>query len=436
MSSQKYLSASLFSGAGFGDMGFRAAGYQHLVMCEKESNRAKFTERNFPESKVLDLDVSENVSLICDEIRASLKKYNQSQLFLLYATPPCQGMSKNGIGTILKAMSDGKRDIVDSRNRLYLPALEVVSKIKPKWFFFENVCRLFKFKDVDVDGEVRTIPEIIERRLIELGYVGKIELVQMADYGLPQTRLRSVGIFRLREAFELPSSCSFMPKKTIQSSSEWVTLRDTIFEHETLDAAATGGKRSSKIDVLHTVPKWRPDLYFWMKNTPEGASAFDNSTCLDCGNINEKSSLYCEKCGEELAKPSIIRNGEKQLIKGFVSAYKRMFWDKPASTVTTRSAYACSDHKVHPSENRVLSLLEVAKVQGIDVDRVIWTNVDGKRYPDTLLRDLIGECVPPLFSQIVGEHLLAVEKSLYASTLQPDVIFDRTANAEQLSLAI
>ena len=392
-------------------MGFEAAGFTHIVLCEREKKRADFTAVNFPKAKVLAVDIAEHVDLICSEISIGLKNKEAGQLFLLYATPPCQGMSKNGIGTILKAMADGKRDRLDPRNRLYLPVLEVVERLKPKWLFFENVCRLFKFKDVDSDGEVRSIPEIIERQLIALGYVGKIELVQMADYGLPQTRLRSVGLFRLKEDFTFPNDFSFLPPKVVEDPKHWLTLRDIISNNEQLDAGIEE-KRSSKYHTLHTVPRWRPDLHHWMSNTPEGKSAFDNNVCLTCEFENGKEDLFCAECGSELAKPSVVRKGEKQLIKGFVSAYKRMHWDKPASTVTTRSAYACSDNKVHPKENRVLSLLEVALLQGIDVSSVTWVDRDGKRYADTLLRDLIGECVPPLFAQKVGEHIQFVEEAL------------------------
>ena len=88
-----------------------------------------------------------------------------------------------------------------------------------------------------------------------------------------------------------------------------------------------------------------------------------------------------------------------------------MYWDKPASTITTRSAYACSDHKVNPSENRVLSIYEIAQLQGIDIDEVIWKDSTGKQFSDTLLRELIGESVPPLFTKIVAKKIVEIEKA-------------------------
>lgn len=277
--------------------------------------------------------------------------------------------------------------------------------------FFENVCRLFNFKDVDKDGHVRLIPEIIESEFRKIGYVGKFEKVQMADYGLPQTRLRSVGIFRLKENLPFPEDFSFMPPVLIDDPKKRVTLRDVISGSEKL-VAICNKMRISQNHPLHRVPKWRDELNFWMSNTPEGRTAFDNNTCISCNAENERKDVHCKVCSEKLPKPVITKNGETKLIKGFVSAYKRMYWDKPASTITTRSAYACSDHKVHPSENRVLSILEIAKLQGIDVDNVRWSDASGKQFSDTLLRELIGESVPPLFTKIVGEHIEKVESSI------------------------
>jgi DNA (cytosine-5)-methyltransferase 1 len=411
MNTIKRTTASLFSGAGFGDMGFESSGFEQILLCEIDPKRTAFTSLNFPDAEVLTTNVAENVDLITSKIHFNLKERDSDHLFLLYATPPCQGMSKNGIGTILKAMAEDKRSKLDKRNQLYLPVIEVVKNTLPKWIFFENVCRLFNFKDVDNEGNVRFITEIIESAFNKLGYVGKFEKVQMADYGLPQTRLRTVGIFRRNENEEFPKDISFLPPKIIKEPEHRITLRDIIFNNESLDANSPKDC-ISKNNPLHRVPKWREELYFWMMNTPEGSSAFDNNICISCGNENERIDFKCSNCESLLPKPTIIKNDKRQIIKGFVSAYKRMYWDKPASTITTRSAYACSDHKVHPCENRVLSIFEIAVLQGIDIKRVKWKDSTGKQFNDTLLRELIGESVPPLFTHLIGEYIKKIESTI------------------------
>ena len=83
--------------------------------------------------------------------------------------------------------------------------------------------------------------------------------------------------------------------------------------------------------------------------------------------FNEDTPLYCEKCGALLPRPYVEDkvSGKKRIMKGFTSAYKRMFWDEPASTITQNFQYACSDNKVHPSQTRVLSLWEGIVIQTI-----------------------------------------------------------------------
>ena len=57
-------SVSLFSGAGFGDMGFEAAGFNHDLLCEIDPSRTAFTSQNFPNAKVLTVDIAKNVEKI------------------------------------------------------------------------------------------------------------------------------------------------------------------------------------------------------------------------------------------------------------------------------------------------------------------------------------------------------------------------------------
>ena len=97
---------SLFSGAGIGDLGFRASGLCYLTMCELEEDRAALARLNFPEANVVVGDVAQAASRICESTLAVLQR-EQEELFLLCCTAPCQGMSKSGQGTLLKNIRAG-----------------------------------------------------------------------------------------------------------------------------------------------------------------------------------------------------------------------------------------------------------------------------------------------------------------------------------------
>lgn len=96
-------------------------------------------------------------------------------------------------------------------------------------------------------------------------------------------------------------------------------------------------------------------------------------------------------------------------MKGFVSAYKRMVWDEPASTLTQNFQYACSDNKLHPSQSRVLSLYEGLILQSI-ADYPYSFVLNGKLVSDSLIRDTIGESVPPRAIDVICKNILLIDK--------------------------
>ncbi len=82
-------------------------------------------------------------------------------------------------------------------------------------------------------------------------------------------------------------------------------------------------------------------------------------------------------------------------LRGFTSAYRRMRWDLPAPTLTTNLSYPSSDQNVHPSENRVLSLYEALVLHTVADTGYKWTLNDGRPASDKIIRESIGESVPP-----------------------------------------
>ena len=138
-----------------------------------------------------------------------------------------------------------------------------------------------------------------------------------------------------------------------------------------------------------------------------------HGTQRDKDGINKASNdtpLYCEKCGELLPRPCVEdKNGHLRIMKGFTSAYKRMNWDEPASTITQNFQYACSDNKIHPDQSRVLSLYEGLKLQTI-TDYDYSFEINGKVSSDRLIRDTIGESVPPRVIDLICKNIIKISK--------------------------
>ncbi|MBY5009497.1 DNA cytosine methyltransferase [Streptococcus suis] len=419
---------SLFSSSGIGDLGLHANGINTVVACELLSERAELFQANNPGAKVFNGDIWELEDDIVDYYR---KNFEESP-FIILATPPCQGMSSNGMGKMLNDYRKGLRPKYDERNRLIIPAIHIIKKLLPEWIIFENVSNMVNTLIYDENDNLINIIDYIHQELGD-DYVGEPQVINVADYGVPQNRVRLLTVFSrtVKGSKYFTSNKTFLPEPTHSRegdllTSKWLTLRDIIWELPSLRAEK--GKNISKENPLHKVPILDEKKLFWLDNTPEGKTAFNNQCinpeCLYQENnlhgskhntegINKARTdtpLYCQKCGELLPRPYVEdkKSGEKRLMKGFVSAYKRMYWDEPASTITQNFQYVSSDNKVHPTQTRVLSLWEAMKLQTIsDYDYAF--EVDNKPVKDGLIRDSIGESVPPHIIDIIVKNILKIE---------------------------
>lgn len=418
---------SLFSSSGIGDLGLKANGINTIIACELLKERMDLFQTNNQDTKCFCGDIWE----LEDEIVEYYKNNYDEELFMLLATPPCQGMSPNGMGKMLSDYRKGLRPKYDERNRLIIPAIHVIKKLQPRWVIFENVSNMGNTLIYDENDELVNIIDYVRRELGD-DYVGGPNVIDCANYGVPEHRIRLLTIFSRDEKAKeyYRKNETFMPNPTHSQdgdlfTSPWLTIRDAIGDLPPL--RATKGENIDKENPLHKVPILDEKKLWWMDNTPEGATAFNNQcvnpNCLYQGNtlhgarhneeginkFNEDTPLFCEKCGSLLPRPCVEEkgSGELRIMKGFTSAYKRMSWDEPASTLTQNFQFACSDNKVHPTQTRVLSLWEGLVIQTIaNYDYTFIVN--GKMSKDGLIRDTIGESVPPRVIDLVCKKILEI----------------------------
>ena len=426
MNPNNLKAVSLFCSSGIGDLGLQANNISTVVANELLPERMRLFLHNHPEAKGFCGDIRQEKEAIVSYYRSHF----QDSPFLLMATPPCQGMSSNGMGTMLRNFKKGIRPEFDPRNELIVPAIEVVKELLPEWVIFENVPNMTNTYIEEGDG----IINIIDYMYRELGgvYVGKPCVVDVANYGVPQHRNRLITILTRNEKgkreFDKVGSLlplpSHLPAPTM-FESKWITLREAIGNLPPLSSEP--GRNVDAGNPLHKVPVLDEVKLSWVHYTPEGQTAMNNQcvnpSCMYQGNrkhgakhngegvnrANTDTPLYCEKCGSLLPRPYVVdkKTGEKRIMKSFTSAYKRMSWDVPASTLTQNFQYACSDNKLHPSQDRVLSLYEGMVLQTI-AQYPYSFEIDGKLVNDGLIRDSIGESVPPLMIDKIVKHILNI----------------------------
>lgn len=440
----KRTALSLFTSGGLGDLAVRQAGFEILVSNEKIAERHALFAFNFPSTSAITGDIWEQAERIASETR---RRLGGRGLDLLYATPPCQGMSKNGRGKLLSAVRAGRKPALDERNRLIVPTMQLARRLRPEMVLLENVPEMADTMILDDRGRPTSILSYVERALGS-EYVGRAEVVEFADYGVPQRRQRLITVYSRnpRIADWLGRCGTLMPTPTHtvdgrDGTARWKTVRDAIEGLPALDAGSPAGARSEL--PFHRVPLLDETKYWWVANTAPERSAFDNQCCAcgfagnrthssarDGAGINRASRttpLHCERCGELLPRPSVERNGKRQLMRGYTSAYKRMAYDKPASALTRNLSYACSDNKLHPEQNRVLSLCEAFRIHTLDRYDYAWQRADGRRVSDKTIREVIGESIPPAGLQAIVDHLIAILQGQKSPTDELGTLFSQAA---------
>lgn len=235
--SSKYA-LSLFSSAGIGELGVKACGIDILLSNELLKERCMLYHENYPNTESICGDIWTLQNKIIEE----WKNKNVGNPFLVYATPPCQGMSFNGLGKLLSEICNGRRPKEDPRNRLIIPAINIIKELKPQWIILENVTTMTNTVIRTEDNRYVNIIEYIKEQLFD-EYIGKAEIVNCADYGIPQSRIRLITVLsrskKGKEYFEKHNS--FLPPKSHSEKAEngkdkWVTLREAIGNSPKLSA--------------------------------------------------------------------------------------------------------------------------------------------------------------------------------------------------------
>ena len=94
-----------------------------------------------------DITKEETKKKIFDEIK-KWEKLGNDKVDVLIATPPCQGMS-------VANHKKSENEIV--RNSLVIESVQLIRKIKPRFFIFENVAAFMKTGCTASDGTVKAI---------------------------------------------------------------------------------------------------------------------------------------------------------------------------------------------------------------------------------------------------------------------------------------
>lgn len=341
---------SIFSSAGIAETYFKEEGIDIVAACELVPKRCELYRWLYPECEMINGDITE--ARIFNRV---LEKAKNNDCEFLLATPPCQGMS-----------SLGKKDYDnDRRNYLIFYAMDLIDECNFKYILIENVPKFLKLY-FPYKGELHLLIDIFKDKYGDAYEIDSFVL-NAKDYGVPQSRPR--GFIRLwKKGLNWASP---IPQKEI-------TLREAIGDLPSLES---GEKSNLK---WHFAKKHNMREVLAMSHTQEGKSAMVNDF------------YYPRK-----------ENGER--IKGFHNTYKRMKWDEPCPARAMNNGNIGGHNNVHPgrvksdgtvSDARVLTLRELFIVSSLPSD---WNLPEW--CTDTLIRTVIGEAIPPMFSRNIIKQI-------------------------------
>jgi DNA (cytosine-5)-methyltransferase 1 len=399
---------SLFTNCGAGDVGYRRAGFSFGVLAELLDHRLQVAMLNHPRSVGVHGDLR---STLPEVVHAWRKANGSSPPALLAACPPCQGISsaRGGRGR----SDDAKAGSRDPRNLLVQVVADAVDELRPRAVVVENVPAFLTRQVLHPSTHRPVSAAVLLLERLDASYLAYPMVTDLADHGVPQTRKRSfITLLRKDEpAVKALTRLGATPFPAATHAASHPSLRETLafWRLPQLDAGDTSAARDPD-RPLHVVPVWHATRYAMVAAIPTGGgrTAWSNSLCTNCGEVSQDDdAASCDVCGAVLQRPHVMENGVARLVNGFRrSSYARMHSDRPAATVTTASGRIGSDNTLHPTENRVMSVLECQLLQGIPIDFRWGDSLTVKGH--TRVREMIGEAVPPQFTRQHGRVLAAL----------------------------
>lgn len=371
---------SLFSCAGVGCYGFKQAGFDCVASNELLEPRIEVQRANHKckyESGYIcgDATKSETHQRIYDEIEMWRKKEGLEQIDVVFATPPCQGMS---------TANYKKTNHEQIRNSLVVQAIKLIMGIHPKVFVLENVRAFMKSTCTDLSGNDMPIKESIYKNLSD-DYHIYWKVINFKEYGVPSSRPRTIVIGTSKELRHTT------PLQLFPTRQNEILLRDSIGGFPRLAFC-----EKDKHDPFHFARPFPEYMLDWIKDLKEGETAFDNP--------DETKPYQLDKDGNKIVNKGAYMGNK----------YRRLIWDRPGACIATRSDIMSSQDTIHPCDNRVLSIRELMTLMTIP-NSFQWTDHDSEltvensdeylKENEGNIRRCIGEAVPTQIGRDIAEKI-------------------------------
>ena len=349
---KKLTCLDLFCGCGGLSKGFDLAGYKIIGGVDFNAPAVATFAKNFPEAK----------ALCCELLQFDASKMEQEfpidKIDVVIGGPPCQGFST--------ANRYADEETRDPRNKLFFQFVKFVERYHPRAIVIENVRGILTMNNGYARKRIYSIFK-------QLGYHVSNCVLNAADFGVPQRRLRNF----------------------------FVMLKDVDFDFSSL----------KRVEHCPTVKEAIGELY-GMEEHCEGPIEFTDGPVTEYqkylrGKVvtleNHDVRYPAEKVQQRIS--FVPQGGNWQDVPADMwpstrsnrhsSAYKRLKEDDQSVTIDTGNNHS---NYFHPLYNRLPTVREAARLQSFP-DSFLFTGNRSEQYRQ------VGNAVPPLLAKAIADGI-------------------------------
>jgi len=341
------IAIDFFCGAGGLTRGLMNAGIKVLGGVDNDPRlKATYEHNNRPSQFICEDIKSVNIIYLLKKLGAN------ARCPLLYtACTPCQPFS---------SLNRSKKR--DMRESLLLQFGKLVLSHPPDYILVENVPGING--NMNALSQSRNIMSVFQKQLKEAGFDYIVsKLINAADYGVPQERKRFILVASRHGEMKLPRQTTKLNPLTVREAiSRFLKPKSATGNFPKLPNHNYRPLQPHHLQIIRAVPQ-------------DGGSRRD-----------VKNTSLLLKCHQ--GRPYHHRD-----------VFGRMYWDRPAPTLTARCTDVYCGRFTHPTANRGITLREAAAIQ---------TFADDYEFFGTFhhCAKQIGNAVPVELAQRLGESII------------------------------
>lgn len=373
---KKIKAIDLFSGCGGVSIGLMQAGFEVVSAAEIDKDAVE-AYHSYPLLKKVNV-LQKDICTLSGADILQAGGINPDELYLLAGCPPCQKFSMQN------RVNNSDESKIDEVKKLLMEYLRIIEEIYPPFVLMENV------PGIRSSFGGRILKEFINQ--LENGkthprqkYCVKCDVVNAANYGVPQARKRFVLHAVRYDIYEILCANGVdweLPKQTHSKSGQdgkqkWVTVR-TAFNG--LPPIVAGQRYSD--------------------------DTIKNHDCANLSDINIRRMRLIRANGGTRTSlpPDLVLNCHRKY-SGHTDVYGIMNPDEPSPTITGGCLSYSKGRFGHPFEERAISVREAARLQTFPDDYIFGASL-------TKAALEIGNAVPIKLVEASAKTILEIVKQI------------------------